>query len=162
MLFMNIFDPSKLTFNIHAPATAFRPIEGRKYTLTHSDKTGQLFLSIGNEYNLSAINPKVRDEVLAEWLPKMGEYMLWGKVYVSGGEFDEKYSKVRFLIFQKELDLALKAIIYGDRILFTYFPWLLDSPIYIQYESIFPQFNQINYMGTPRQYLYALSKQTIS
>lgn len=158
VLFMNIFDPSKLTFKINAPATEFRPIEGRKYTLTHTDATGQLFLSIGNDYNASLFNSKLRDEVLAEWMPKMGEYMLWGRVYVSGGEFDKKNAKVRFLIFQKELDLAFKAIIYSDQILFTYYPWLLDSPIYIQYESIFPEFNKINYMGTPRKYLHAVSK----
>jgi hypothetical protein len=159
---MNVFDPSKLTFNIHAPATTSRPIEGRKYTLNHSDSTGQLFLTIGNEYDSSAINPKFRDEVLAEWVPKMGEYMLWGRVYVSGGEFDEKTAKVRFMMFQKELDLALKAIIYGDQTLFTYFPWLLDAPIYIQFDSIYPQFSQIKYIGTPRQYLYAASQKTIS
>ncbi|WML44500.1 staygreen family protein [Neobacillus sp. PS3-40] len=159
---MSVFIPSKLTVVFHAPATKFRPIEGRKYTLTHSDSTGQLFLSIGKEYTYGNLNPQVRDEVVAEWVPKMGEYVLWGRVYVSGGEFDEKYAKVRFLIFQKEMDLALKAIIYGDQTFYTCFPWLLDSPIYIQFDSIYPQYNKIIYMGTPRQYLVSASQQTIS
>jgi hypothetical protein len=159
---MSVFIPSKLTVVFHAPATKFRPIEGRKYTLTHSDSTGQLFLSIGKEYTYGNLNPQVRDEVVAEWVPKMGEYVLWGRVYVSGGEFDEKYAKVRFLIFQKEMELALKAIIYGDQTFYTCFPWLLDSPIYIQFDSIYPQYNKIIYMGTPRQYLVSASQQTIS
>lgn len=160
MLAMNMFIPSKLTVNFLAPATQFRPIEGRKYTLTHSDTTGQLFLSVGNFFDYSAINPNFRDEVFAEWVPQLGEFTLCGKVYISGGEFDEKYAKVRFMIFKKELDLALKAIFYGDQIFFSYFPWLLDAPIYIHFESVFPEFNQILFFGTPRHYLNVLREET--
>jgi len=35
--------------------------------LTHSDITAQLFLDIGYSYNYKSIDPKMRDEVLAEW-----------------------------------------------------------------------------------------------
>ena len=44
-----------------------RPIMPRKYTLTHSDETAELFLSIGNKYDLDKINYSVRDEVLGSW-----------------------------------------------------------------------------------------------
>lgn len=159
---MSNFIPSNLTIAYQPPATAFGPVEGRKYTLTHSDVTGQLFLSIGTEFDYKNTNPKFRDEVLAEWIPKMGEFILWGRVYVSGGEYDEKYAKVRFLIFQKELELALKAMIYGDQTFLTNFPWLLDAPIYIQFESVFSKYNQVFYYGTPRYYLYSIDQQTVS
>jgi hypothetical protein len=112
---MNMFNPSKLTTKYAAPATQFRPVEGRKYTLTHSDASGQLFLTIGVHYDYLAINPQSRDEVLAEWVPQKGEFALIGRVYISGGEYDEKYAMVRYMIFQKELNLALKAIVYGDQ-----------------------------------------------
>ncbi|WP_421385007.1 staygreen family protein [Bacillus salacetis] len=150
---MSDFNPEKLSVTYHPPASVFNPMDGRKYTLTHSDTTGELFLSIGCQYDFNKVNPAMRDEVLAEWGRVMGQYTLSGIVYVSGGEFDENLSKVRYMIFRKELPLALSAIVNGDRGFFSYFPWLLDAPIYITFESVFPEFNQVHYYGTPRQYL---------
>ncbi|PWW25821.1 staygreen protein [Cytobacillus oceanisediminis] len=152
---MSKFNPSKLAVNYLPPATEFRPVDRRKYTLTHSDATGELFLAIGGYYDLNAIRPKFRDEVFAEWQPQMGQYVLSGKVYISGGEFDEQYSKIRFMIFQKELDLALTAMVYGDSSFYSNYPWLLDSPIFIHFESVYPQFSKILYYDTPRKYLQA-------
>lgn len=157
---MSIFDPAKLTTKYLAPATSFRPIDGRKYTLTHSDTTGQLFLTIGCEYDAASVNPQIRDEVKAEWISRMGEFTLFGWVHVSEGEFDKKLANVRYLIFKKELSLALQAIVYGDQNIFINFPWLLDAPIYIQFQSDFPQYNQILYHGTPRQYLLSTKRET--
>lgn len=150
---MSLFQPSKLTVSYLPPVTPIRPIEGRRYTMTHNDQTGDLFLTIGLQYDISMINTKLRDEVLAEWIPRNGEFQLFGRVYISNGEFDEKYATVRYMIFQKELTLAIKAIVYGDQCFYSYFPWLLDSPIYIHFESNFSSFNQVLYYGTPRQYL---------
>ncbi|MDZ5472723.1 staygreen family protein [Bacillus sp. 31A1R] len=159
---MSKFNPSKLSATYLPPATQFKPVDERKYTLTHSDETGDLFLTIGYCYDTGAINPKIRDEVLAEWVPQMGQYVLKGKVYISGGEFDEQFSKIRYMIFKKELNLALTAIVYGDKLFYSNYPWLLDSPIYIQFESIFPQYHQLVYFGTPRQYLTAAIQQSVS
>jgi hypothetical protein len=152
---MSLFNPSKLKVSYMAPVTELRPLEGRKYTLTHSDVTGELFLTIGCQFDTASINYSMRDEVVAEWIPHLGEFQLWGRVYVSNGEFDEKYAQVRFLIFQRELHLAIKAMAFGDRSIYSCFPWLLDAPIYIQFESSYPQFQQTLYYGTPRQYLTA-------
>jgi len=150
---MSILIPSKLSKSYRAPATPFRPVEGRKYTLIQKDTSGEMSLTIGCDYNLSDISSQTRDEVLAEWVPHLGEYSLIGRVYVSGGEFDENFSKVRYMIFQKELETALNAIVYGDKAFFQNFPWLQDSPIYIHFESVFPEFSQVQYFGTPRHYL---------
>ncbi|USK46693.1 staygreen family protein [Cytobacillus oceanisediminis] len=152
---MSNFNPSKLSVKYLSPATEFRPVDSRKYTLTHSDATGELFLAIGECYDFNAVNPKFRDEAFAEWIPQMGQYVLSGRVYISGGEFDQQYAKIRFLIFQKELDLALTAMVYGDRCFFTNYPWLLDSPIFIYFESVYPEFSKLLYYGTPRKYLSA-------
>jgi hypothetical protein len=147
------FKPERLKVNFIPPATAIVPIDSRKYTLTHSDLTGELFLSIGNVYDYQAINYDMRDEVLADWTTINGEYLLYGKVYISNGEYDFNMSRIRYMVFKKELDLALTAIIYGDRSFFKYYPWLLDAPIYVQFSSIYPEFNQVAYYGTPRKYL---------
>uniref|UniRef100_A0A942T2I7 Staygreen family protein n=2 Tax=Neobacillus citreus TaxID=2833578 RepID=A0A942T2I7_9BACI len=146
------FNPSKLHVNCLSSSPSMQ-VYGRKYTLTHSDTTGDLFLSIGYHYDLKGINVSKRDEVLAEWMTtKKGAPILSGNVYVSGGEFDEQTAQRRFLIFQRELNLALSAIIYGDQRLFRQYPELLDANIFIHFNSIFPAFNQTMYYRTPRYY----------
>ncbi|WP_210366839.1 staygreen family protein [Bacillus sp. REN3] len=155
---MNKFKPEKLAVKLIPPATPFEPVDRRKYTLTHSDQTGELFLSIGAAFDDNAINFLIRDEVLAEWTTREGEYLLYGKAHISNGEYDLNMSKIRHLIFKKEMDLALTALIYGDKSLFTNYPWLLDAPIYIQFQSVFPEFNETIYYGTPRNYLNIATK----
>ncbi|MFB6467776.1 staygreen family protein [Cytobacillus sp. Hz8] len=150
----------KLSVTYLPPATASRPVDGRKYTLTHSDSTGELYLSIGNSYAISSINKSFRDEVKAEWVTHLGQYILNGTVYVSGGEFDEEHAKQRFIIFQNELNQTLAAIVFGDRSFYLNYPWFLDSPIFIHFESNFPQYKQVHYYGTPRQYLTLAMKNT--
>ncbi|WP_249366587.1 staygreen family protein [Neobacillus rhizophilus] len=146
------FSPSKLHVSCLSCSTSMQ-VHGRKYTLTHSDTTGDLFLSIGYHYDLTGINVSKRDEVLAEWITtKKGVPILSGNVYVSGGEFDEQMAQRRFIIFQRELNLALSAMIYGDHRLFRQYPELLDANIFIQFNSIFPAFNQTMYYRTPRYY----------
>lgn len=147
------FNASKLHTVFLPHANECLPVNGRKYTLTHSDTTGDLFLTIGNHFNHAAINIKMRDEVLAEWIRKNEQFIFIGKVYISGGEFDEHSSKNRFYIFQREAQLALTAIFYGDRAFFNKYPQLLDSSVFIHFESVYPQFNQVQYYGTPRKYL---------
>ena len=61
------FQPSKLNVDYKGNVGTKEPIIPRKYTLTHSDETGELFLSIGNNYDLDQINYGVRDEVLGCW-----------------------------------------------------------------------------------------------
>ena len=151
---MSSFNTQKLSVKLIPPATFANPIEGRKYTLTHSDVTAELFLDIGKEYNYESINWKMRDEVLAKWVKDThGRLLLIGKVHVDDSQFNENASRVRFAIFKKEMDTALKGIVYGDRLFYQHYPRLLDAPIYIHYDSVFPQFKQTLYYGTPRRYL---------
>ncbi|MFE8694927.1 staygreen family protein [Cytobacillus sp. FJAT-53684] len=150
---MSNWDPMRITVLYLPPATEFRPVDRRKYTWTQSKTTGESFLSIGYDYDFNAIQVEYRDEVLAEWIPQMGQYVLSGKIFISDESFDEKYAKIRFMIFQREARQALAAMIYGDRTFFSNYPWLLDSPIYIHFQSNYHEFNKIIYYETPRQYL---------
>jgi len=43
---MSEFNPEKLTVEYRDIVTATKPIIPRRYTLTHSDDTGELFLTI--------------------------------------------------------------------------------------------------------------------
>ena len=61
----------------------------RCYTLTHSDATGDLFLTIGVEIDAEQIagwhTRCMRDEVTAEWRRQEGGYQLHLDCHVSGG-----------------------------------------------------------------------------
>lgn len=150
---MSILDLEKLVITYMPPVTFSHPAEGRKYTVTHDDQSGIITVAIGCHYDQSQINPTMRDEVLAEWKPDRGQYILLVTVHVSDGEFDENHAKIRYMIFQRELPLALQAIMHADIPFLGYYPWLLDSPIYAEFTSIYPESNQTLDYGTPRQYL---------
>lgn len=135
--------------------TEFRPVDGRKYKLVQSKTSDECSLTVGYGYHSNDVNMKFRDEVHAEWIPQMGQYILSGKVFISDQEYDKQYAKIRFMTFQREIEQALTAIVCGDRIFFSNYPWLLDSPIYIHFVSNFEEYNKMTFLGTPRQYLNA-------
>ena len=92
------FTPDKLEITLIDPVTENGPVEGRKYTLTHSDETGMLFLDIGNVYNYSAIDQDLRDEVLGRWLlPDNAPPMLIFYAYVGCEDFES--AAKRYKIF---------------------------------------------------------------
>ena len=146
------FQTEQLSVTYIPPVTPSGPLEGRKYTLTHSDLTGQLFLSIGCEIDAMNINWEMRDEVVADWRMLNGQYVLTAYIHISKGEFNEQKAQSRYDHFVKMMPVALHAIVHGDQTLFAYYPWLLDSPIYVQFSSNYPDHNKIEYYGTVRHY----------
>ena len=145
------FQPEKLTVSFLPPTTPFFPADGRKYTLTHSDETGNLFLAVGTEFDMPALGEK-HDEVLGEWKSYNGQYFLGVSVYISGSEYDYDQANTRYRIFRQELPLALTAIIYGDQEFYHFFPWLVDCPIYVHFLSNYADFNHMECYGTSRNY----------
>jgi len=99
----------------------------RFYTLTHSDFSGDLFLSIGPHYDTKQVSGLytrlMRDEVLAELKEDSGGFSLHVYCHVSGG-FVFGRAKWRYNIFCSELHLALEAIRFGDKVLFDHNPEL--------------------------------------
>lgn len=150
---MKKLDLSNLRVHIQPPATDYKPVEHRKYTLMQSDRSNEISLTIGQDFNTAATLSKQRDELLAEWIPQMGQYVLLGRMHISDGDFDEQYAKIRYMIYEREADLLLTAILYGDKELLSHYPWLLNSPIYVRFQSDFPEYNKIQYYGTAREYL---------
>lgn len=147
---MERLSPEKLIVEFGAGVTTTDPIIGRKYTLTHSDRTAELFLNIGLVFAYDEIS-EMRDEVLAEWGMNENGPVLYGYVHVDGesGAFS---SAIRNAVFRRELPLALEAIVYGDRNLFIAHPELEDAPIWIKFDSSSPNYNQLEYWGTPKDY----------
>ena len=143
---MKRLNPEKLFVEYGEGVTTTEPILGRKYTLTHSDLTGDLFLTIGLDYAYEKTN-KMRDEVLAEWRLYDGNPFLYVYVYVDG-DFGPLVTTVRNAIFRRELPLALEAIRYGDNNLYKAYPELDNAPIWIRFDSTNPIYNQFEYWGT--------------
>jgi hypothetical protein len=94
----------------------------RRYTLTHSDTTGDLFLTIGPDYDYLQISGLytrlMRDEVLAEWKQVRDVFSIQVYCHVSGGLVFGG-ADWRRSIFRSEIPLVLEAIRYGDRKMFA-------------------------------------------
>jgi hypothetical protein len=128
----------------------------RRYTLTHSDLTGALFLSIGSDYDTRATSGLyarlMRDEVLAELINDRGTMIFNVYCHVSGGGFAFGGARLRYSIFCSELPLALEAIRYGDRTLFEQNPELDQSPVYVHFQSTNSKFNKVEEWGVMADY----------
>ncbi|MBM7541992.1 staygreen family protein [Amphibacillus cookii] len=148
---MNIFNPDHLLVTFKAPLDVTDPISGRKYTLTHSDQTGCLFLTVALNYAYDKIT-QMRDEVLAEWCIENGTCILSVKVYLGGR--DIATVKRRDQNFRRELPLALEAIFFGDRAFLMAHQQLYSAPIKICFESSYPSYNRCENWGTPMDYLF--------
>jgi hypothetical protein len=123
--------------------------------LTHSDLTGDLYLTVGSEYDLEKISgwktKLMRDEVLAEWLLDEDIISLHVYCHVSGGLVFGK-AEWRYNIFKKELPLVLEAIRYGDRELFNANPELDKSKIVINFQSSQKRFQRTEEWGELSNY----------
>lgn len=148
---MHILNPAKLTTRLQN-VTPIEPIISRKYTLTHSDETAELFLLIGQEYAYDELTA-MRDEVLAKWCWTMSGYKLCGFIQIDLSPMNKLQSVTRYSIFKRELPLGLEAIRFGDRRIFEQHPFLDYSDIYIHYSSIYPELSGFEYWGMPRNYI---------
>ena len=148
------FNPDKLETTFIEPMTPYGPLENRKYTLTHSDETGMMFLDIADVYVYEAIDQELRDELLGEWsiVDKNKEtYKIVFNAFVGNGDYFTAY--MRYNAFKYHMDIALKSIVYGDRDLFKTYPALYDTPIYVKFNSSFPMFNTTEFYGYARSYI---------
>ena len=131
------------------------PLTPRRYTLTHSDRTGELFLSIGLDYNRHQISGwytrLMRDEVIAEWKQDDKGSSFHVYLHINGGLVFGG-AGWRDKIFRSELQLVLESIRYGDKHLFTVYPELDDAPIYVHFQSSNPKYNKIEQFGIPSNY----------
>lgn len=149
---LNEFNPGRLTVEYRDGVTATDPILPRRYTLTHSDFSGELFLTIGTEFAWDKVNLEMRDEVLGEWSSD-GEFLYYNVyLFVSLEEHDINTAIRRNEVFRRELPLALTAIRYGDRFLFNQYPNLNHAFIIVNFISTFPQLARQENWGTFSNY----------
>ena len=127
----------------------------RYYTLTHSDATGDLFLSIGRCYDTKQTSKLytrlMRDEVLALLAGDRDQLALNVHCHVSGGLIIGG-ARWRYEIFCSELSLPLEAIRYGDRAFFELTPQHDRIPVLVHFKSTNEKYNKIENWGTLADY----------
>ncbi|AYC28429.1 staygreen family protein [Paenisporosarcina cavernae] len=152
---MSTFNPDKLFVEYRDGVTPTQPIIPRHYTLTHSDITAELFLTIGFRFAEDKIT-QMRDEVLGEWKLVNDHYVY--HVYLEiDAQFNLPMASIRNAVFRRELPLALQAIRYGDRKFFRVHSFLDYSPILIHFNSTYPSLQTTEYWGTFAMYTYSPS-----
>jgi len=152
---MSRLDPGKLHVQFAAGLTLEGPLTPRRYTLTHSDMTGELFLTVAPEVDRKQISGwytrLMRDEVVAEWQEGEEGPALHLSCHVSGGlAFGS--AGMRYGIFQHELPLVLEAFRFGDRGLFEARPELDGAPVWIHFQSNKRRYRRTERWGTPGDY----------
>lgn len=147
---MKKLTPERLSVEFRPYVTPIAPICPRVYTLTHSDITAELFLTMGSWIAYDKVT-RMRDEVVGEW--RMENNCYYFNVYVYVGNFGQKETLLRDAIFRRELPLALEAVFYGDRQFLLAQPLLVQAPIWIHFDSEDPAFNKLEYWGKPLDYI---------
>lgn len=134
---MSLLEPRKLHLAFMPGVSREGPLTARAYTLTHSDSTGELFLSIGESVNQPQISGWytrfMRDEVLAEWC-FADPAALDVHCHVSGG-IVLGTPDWRKEIFRRHMPLVLEAFRYGDRTFILAHPELETAPIRVHYHT---------------------------
>lgn len=150
---MNLSDFNKEKLNVVFATDIDKsgPIIPRRYTLTHSDETGELFLSIGKYYDYSKVNES-RDEVLGCWnYDENNLYYLRFEVLLDACGGEEKLA-IRNKIFRDELPMAIKAIIYGDREFLLGCGELYESKVIIKFKSSNKNYSAVEQWGYVKDY----------
>jgi hypothetical protein len=147
---MSKLNPEKLSVEFREGVTETEPVIPRRYTLTHSDITAELFLTIGLTFAYDKLN-EMRDEVLGEWVDQENGIFYYVYLYVDGN-FGAEISAIRNMIFRRELPLALEAIRYGDGQFFESHPELDYVPIIVFFQSYIQPFDKIENWGTFSDY----------
>lgn len=149
---MSRLEPEKLRVEFRQGVTEKEPIRQRHYTLTHSDITEELFLTIGLQWAYDMIN-EIRDEVLGEWACQGNMHSYYVYLYIDG-EFKPEIAAMRDAIFRRELPLALEAIRYGDQAFFERHKELDAVPIFVFFESSLPKYHKVENWGTFSDYVW--------
>ncbi|MBU0495097.1 MAG: staygreen family protein [Chloroflexi bacterium] len=152
---MSRLNPAKLHVQFAPGTTPQGPVVPRCYTLTHSDATGDLYLTVGADHDREQIagwyTRLMRDEVLADWQVEDEEAALHVHCHVSGGLVAGP-AGWRYAIFRQELPLVLEAFRFGDQALFAAHPTLDQSPVWVHFHATQAQYNHVESWGTLADY----------
>lgn len=154
---MQPFDASRVHVEYRDGVTRRSPLKGRKYTVTHSDDTGELYVTVGLTHAIDKVGP-LRDEVFLDFELNGRQPAFYGTVLIDSANLPEeskkfvKDSQKRTDIFLREMPIALRAIRSADRQLFEQIPKLDTIPVYIWFQSDSNTYNKLYDFGTMADY----------
>ena len=147
---MRELNPQKVFVQYRDRMKPYEPVMGRKYTITHSDITADLFVFVSENYAEDQIT-RMRDEVRVAWEQKRKSVALIGSVIVDGdGVIGNAY--IRNSIFYNEMPTALGALRQADRFLFEKEPDLDNTPVIIHFISNNPAYDKTYDFGAIGNY----------
>lgn len=141
---MKNVNPRKVFAQYRDCIEPYEPVLTRKYTITHSDVSAEMFVFIASNYACDKVTA-VHDDVKIAWEKGEKGLILKGVVDVDGKQ--AAMAKIRNKIFLNEIPLALQALRWADRFLFRKSPELDKTPIFIHFKSDSPEFNKIYSLG---------------
>ena len=148
---MSELDPRKLHVVFHKGTSAQQLSLPRRYTLTHSDRTGELFLTIGENYNkkqIASLHTRLmRDEVLAELKQERQDFTLHIYCHVSGG-LAIGTAGWRNNILHRHMRLVIEALHYGDRKLASGHPEFGKARVLVHFQSDDDRYNRVEDWGS--------------
>jgi hypothetical protein len=147
---MQQLNPKKVFVQYRDVIKPYAPVMTRKYTITHSDTTAELFVFVASNYAEDQIT-SMRDEVRIAWNQNEMGVILTGVVIVDGkGVPGNAY--IRNSIFYNEMPTALQGLRQADRFLFDKEPELDNTQVFIQFVSSNPKYDMIYDFGTIGSY----------
>lgn len=146
---MNSFDPTKLTVTYTPPVTSFRPVYGRKYFVGLGESTNTCIVHIGQCKEISSLTREKMMKLTGKWIPQMGQLILLVNHFS-----DHEKKCEQDVLFEEKIKVALQAMVTADRLFFSHFPWLFDSPIYLHMRGEEDNNNRLHYLGTPRIFTF--------
>ena len=153
---MSRLQPDKLHVTFSPGAEPDGPTFPRRYTLTHSDQTGDLFLTVGPEYDEDQLGEfqvrLMRDEVLGEWLENEVDLALHVHCHISGSILTLGPAWMRLAIFRRELPLVLEALRLGDRRFFEAHPNYDKASIKVHLHARQRRYDRVEDWGMPADY----------
>ncbi|MFC2028919.1 staygreen family protein [Chloroflexota bacterium] len=139
-------NPEKLHVRILGPSQSLEQVLPRRYTLTHSNVTGNMLLSIGSQHDRKQFGGfytrLMRDEVLAELKAEDKGTSLHVYCHVSGGIVIGN-ARWRNDILHHHMRLVLEALHYGDRNLLSAHPELEQIKVWVHFRSKHTEYNKI-------------------
>ncbi len=152
---MSALDPAKLHVRFMDGVNATGALTPRRYTLTHSDRSGELFLAIGPEYDRKQIGGwytrLMRDEVLAEWRDDDDGPALHVFCHVSGGLVFGRPGW-RYRIFRHHMRQVVQAFRHGDAQHIHANISLDDAPLTVHFQARQERYNRVEEWGQLRDY----------
>lgn len=147
---MRDLNPQKVFVQYRDSIDPYDPVIGRKYTITHSDITAELFVFIAEEYADDQVT-NMHDDVKISWEQTERGLFLIGNVIVDGSGVLGN-PEVRNRIFYTEMPTALNALRQADRFLFKKYPDIDITPVLIHFISDSPTYDKAYNFGAIGSY----------